>query len=253
MKNQFLLTLVLFCFSIATGFSADIKILPLGDSITQGAGNGDLIAKGSDSYRRLLYIKLKQAGYKVDFVGSMKKTFRCGNPVNNDFDPDHEGHSAWRTDEIIRGLNNGCTGSGHLSDWLKAYTPDIALVHLGSNDIFQNQSVASTLDELEQVIEILRTDNPQVVVFLARLLPAKDSKANQRISALNSELHKVTKRTDKPDSRVLIVDHFSDFNVDTETYDGVHPNQAGEEKMAQRWFDAIDGYFKRRNNSASSN
>ena len=244
MKNNFLLTLFLFCSSIATGFSADIKILPLGDSITQGVGNDYQIAKGADSYRRLLYIKLKQAGYKVDFVGSMNKTFKCGNPANNDFDPDHEGHWGWKTDEIIRGMNDGCKGSSSLSDWLKTYTPDIALIHLGTNDMFHKQSVASTLDELEQVIEILRADNPHVVVFLAKLIPAKGSKVNKRIIALNSVLHKVIQRADKPDSRVLIVDHFSGFDTASDTFDGVHPNQAGELKMAQRWFEAIDGYFK---------
>lgn len=42
-----------------------------------------------------------------------------------------------------------------------------------------------------------------------------------------------------PGSPIILVDQFTDFNVQTETYDGIHPNALGEEKMAQRWFDAI--------------
>lgn len=37
----------------------------------------------------------------------------------------------------------------------------------------------------------------------------------------------------------LIVDQNSDFNAQAETYDGVHPNEQGEKKMAARWFDAL--------------
>ena len=38
---------------------------------------------------------------------------------------------------------------------------------------------------------------------------------------------------------VFLVDQFVDFDAQTETYDGIHPNDLGEEKMAQRWFEAI--------------
>lgn len=32
---------------------------------------------------------------------------------------------------------------------------------------------------------------------------------------------------------------FSNFDIGNDTYDGTHPNQQGDQKMAQRWFDAM--------------
>ncbi|HBE91288.1 MAG TPA: cellulose-binding protein [Gammaproteobacteria bacterium] len=244
MKKYLLIILPLLLCSAAHGQSDIIKILPLGDSITQGVGNDYPPYKGFDTYRRRLYQMLTQAGYKVDFIGSMSRMLECGEPAHDDFDPDHEGHFAWTTGQIIRGINSGCRGNGHLAGWLKSYNPDIALIHLGTNDMFQKQPVESTLNRLRKIVRILRDDNPEVVVFLAKLLPVKDRDRNKRITALNANMEQVVKSTDLPTSRVIIVDQSSGFDVDKDFFDGVHPNLSGEEKMAARWFDAIDSYLK---------
>jgi lysophospholipase L1-like esterase len=38
---------------------------------------------------------------------------------------------------------------------------------------------------------------------------------------------------------IMIVDHYSAFNVDNSLFDGVHPNHLGEEIMAERWYQSI--------------
>jgi acyl-CoA thioesterase I len=43
----------------------------------------------------------------------------------------------------------------------------------------------------------------------------------------------------KSDSPVFLVDQFSGFNAEKDTYDGVHPNQSGEQKIADRWFNQL--------------
>lgn len=245
-KRLLLCLLLTACWTQADGQTSVIRIVPLGDSITQGVGNDYPEYKGYDTYRRRLYRLLINAGYQVDFVGSMSKMVNCGAPAHEDFDPDHEGHFAWRTDHIINGVSRGCRGAGKLSDWLKTYTPDIALVHLGTNDIFQRQSVDSTLNELRKIIRILRSDNNGVAVFLARILPVNDKDSNERIVRLNTRMDEVAADMDQPGSRVIIVDQYSGFDPVADLFDGVHPNLQGEEKMAQRWFEAIDAYLKAR-------
>ena len=69
-----------------------------------------------------------------------------GPPPNDDFDHDHEGHWGWRVDEIL----------GDIHRWAEEYQPDVVLVHLGSNDVFQRQSLDSTLDELGELIDAVR-------------------------------------------------------------------------------------------------
>jgi len=46
-------------------------------------------------------------------------------------------------------------------------------------------------------------------------------------------------------SPVLVVDQYSGFNASAgqDTGDGVHPNDAGLQKMADQWFAAIEALF----------
>lgn len=217
-------------------------ILPLGDSITQAEIN-------RASYRYPLWKKLVDSDLKFDFVGSLKKQqdrYSKGTPPQPDykgksFDRDHEGHFGWRIDEILKGreFDNG-SGSGRLADWVKGYEADIALVHLGTNDAFVGQSNESSVEELKEVIRILREDNPQTIILLAILAPVKHRPGNAgAVESLNEAIPRVAEDMHTEASPVILVDHFSGLDAEEDTYDGVHPNESGEEKMAQTWFEAI--------------
>jgi lysophospholipase L1-like esterase len=210
----------------------NIKIMTLGDSITQAEN-------GQNSYRKALWEKLTASGYDVDFVGSENRNKDNNNFEDSNFDPDHEGHWGWRIDEII----NGRGGEGKLSDWLTGYTPDVALIHLGSNDAIQSNSAISSVEELKQVIDILRQDNENVTIFLSQLIPSSNGGFNDRIQQLNSLIPGIVTDKNQANSPVILVDQNSGFNPNTDTYDGVHPDNSGEAKMAQKWFDALKNYF----------
>jgi lysophospholipase L1-like esterase len=205
------------------------RILPLGNSITQA----DISKNGANSYRRNLWNKLQNAGYPVDFVGSLD-TDRNGLPFPDpNFDHDHEGHWGWRADQIVAGLPG----------WLAGYTPDVALIHLGTNDLVQDNTIESTISEIEAIIDILRDDNPVITVFLAQIIPiAASFDLDDSIDALNIEIAEFANRKDHVYSRVIAVDHNSGFSL-SYLSDGVHPNQVGEEFMAQRWFEAFDDLY----------
>ena len=215
-----------------------IRILPLGNSITQATS-------GYNSYRRGLWIKLNDAGYSIDFVGTLNQNNYCGSFPEEDFDHDHEGHWGWTTDDILNGLRDGCSGEGRLEDWVESYTADMAIVHLGSNDMFMGESVRSTLNEMERVIDILRQDNPWVTIFLARLIPCTDPTFDARIRDLNTALSKMVSRKNRGGSKIVIVDQYTGFDAATDTFDGIHPNEVGEEKIAENWFVAIDDFLSK--------
>ena len=210
-----------------------LRILPLGDSITQGDRN-------HNSYRAALWHMLQKQGHKVDFVGSLNKNY-FGGPPDLQFDMDHEGHWGWRADEII----NGGFSSGGLSDFLEHYTPDIVLLHLGTNDVFQGQSIASTAAELKTIVNILRADNPNVTILIAKLIPTTSPTINHIIENLNNEIVKIAAEATLQESKIVVVDHFSTFDPAAYTYDGVHPNARGERKMAETWFEALEELIKR--------
>ena len=103
--------------------------MPLGDSITESN-------MGQHSYRYYLWHMLINDGYQVNFVGS-RHGVGNGPPANADFDMDHEGHAGWRADEILN----------HIQAWATAASPDVVLLHIGTNDVCQRHSVGSTVND----------------------------------------------------------------------------------------------------------
>jgi lysophospholipase L1-like esterase len=198
-----------------------IRIMPLGDSITQANGN-------HNSYRRPLWFKLREAGYTVNFVGSTRSHL-FGNAPNPDFDQDHEGHWGWRVDEILR----------EIETWTRAAKPDIVLIHLGTNDVLGGESLDSTIEESRQLITKMRQQNPRLKILLAQLIPA--SGAEPLIQRFNQRIVPLARSLNTSNSPIWVVDQFSGFDptVGKDTYDGLHPTAVGEQKIADRWFEAL--------------
>jgi lysophospholipase L1-like esterase len=40
-------------------------------------------------------------------------------------------------------------------------------------------------------------------------------------------------------SPITVVDQWTGFDDDTDTYDGVHPDDAGNQKIAARWYPSV--------------
>ncbi|MGD9200980.1 MAG: SGNH/GDSL hydrolase family protein [Chitinispirillia bacterium] len=202
-----------------------IKIVPLGNSITSSNNK-------HDSYRFPLWKKLIDAGIAFDFVGS---TTIGGNPSKpnykgKSFDRDHEGHWGWTTDAILKNIEG----------WLIKYTPDMALLHLGTNDCIRKESPSSTIGKITKIIGCLRNDNPNVVIFLASVIPS--AKHTNNIPDFNPLIPGCVEKLNTEESPVVFVDMASALTL-ADTYDKCHPNPVGEEKMAQKWFEAISAYL----------
>jgi lysophospholipase L1-like esterase len=201
------------------GDGASLRIMPLGDSITQGM---------QASYRRPLWNALHEAGWHVDFVGSMNKGY-LGLGETRDYDSDHEGHWGWMADEVL----------DRIDEWSAKANPDIVLVHIGTNDIGSGESIPGTVDEVRQIIERLRARNPGVHVLLAAIIPSAHEQMRERIREFNLRLSALAEDLDSDSSRVILVDQFTGFDASLDTYDGLHPNDEGIKKMSSRWFDAL--------------
>src|SRR5678815_4411954 len=213
---------------------APVRIMPLGDSITQALSD-------QFSYRYNLWVKLVDAGAAFDFVGSQDSNHN-GNPIWPDhlgqsFDRDHEGHAGFRSDEI----------AASLPGWMSGYVPDVVLMHVGTNDVLQGRPNDETVVYLKQIIDLLRARNSHVAILLATLIPTTYLPQNDRITELNARIEAIVLETDTSQSPVILVDQSAGFDVVVDTSDGVHPSASGEEKMACKWFEALQLFLVQSN------
>jgi lysophospholipase L1-like esterase len=196
-----------------------VRIYPLGDSITKGR-------IGHWSYRRDLEAALVDAGCSFDFVGSASgPSSGPGAPL---VDRDHEGHSGLRTDQIRKRMHNWLPGNDH--EWV--------LLHAGTNDVLQGTSITLARNELGRIIDKLRERNPNVGILIAQIIP--NLPENEfAVSQLNDEIAGLAADKHTAGSPVILVDQYSGYSSAAHNYDGIHPNDAGEARMADRWFDAL--------------
>ena len=157
-----------------------------------------------------------------------------GGNDTNDYDADHEGHWGWRADEVLE----------RIDQWAAHAKPDIVLIHLGTNDIGGGQDIDETVNEIDQIIGRLRAHNRRLQVLLAAILPVAHYAVTRRIEKFNDRLVELAKAKDMETSRVVLVDHFTGFDPEQDTYDGVHPNDDGNQKMAKKWFIDIQSLLK---------
>jgi len=214
-----------------------IRILALGDSITQG-GKRDV---KEYTYRLPLQMILQEEEVAYDFVGSREKGLHddavwpdVANGVP--FDPNHEGYYGNTTQKA-------CTKA------IQAYEsyntpPDFVLIHLGTNDQKQGDFHNKVGAPLRDFIEFIRTKNSQVVILLGHL-NFNDGESALAIRAVVEELAAELNTATSP---VRTVHHYQEWianpnEVYTDTYDWAHPNLKGQEKMAKKWWEAMQPYL----------
>ncbi len=199
---------------------AQTRILPLGDSVTSSFAP-------HSSYRYWLWHYLTDRGFLVDFVGTQRGV-ADGAPANTDFDQDHEGHPGWQTADALNAIDSIAN----------ATRPDIVLMDLGANDVMEGVPLTDTIANLQAIIEHLRAENPNIVVLLAEPTPF-EGENRRNMSKLKGAINHLAHVENQPNSRVIAVNLFGGFSTRKDTFDGTHPDDSGEQKIAKRFYAAL--------------
>ena len=187
-----------------------IRIMPIGDSITQG-GN----IKQEYTYRYFLYKLLKEKGYKVNFVGSRKSGLKNNFVWPNNFDSDHEGYYGQKTAYVANSVVKN----------LRSLEPvDWAVIYLGTNDREIVESLIT--DPLKNIIHRLREKNPNINILLVQIPGWRNIKIHFLIWKLSLELNSIN-------SNVITLPLYIKWDKDKYTFDGAHPNPAGQSVLAK--------------------
>jgi hypothetical protein len=205
-----------------------VKIMPVGDSLTSGH-------KHYVSYRYDLWFDLIDAGFDVDFVGYLKNTADGPNldwypEYLTTFDRDHEGHWGFQTDEMVRIAKNSSI----------KHQPDIVLLLAGVNDIYNlgASGVSNARFGLRDIIEGIRSSVPGVTILLGLKSPVNHQNS-EFIDPLNDAIATVASDLDTNESPVILVDHYTGFDIGSMTMDGIHHNLVGEAWIAENWFEVL--------------
>ena len=212
---------------VVTSSQAQIKIMPLGDSITYGVGSSGLM-QVAGGYRNDLAALLDDAGISYDFVGTLK--------TGQGFDADHEGHGGWRADQIEM----------EIGTYLRAAQPDIVLLHIGTNDVTQSESNTNIITEIEGIVNEIHFFNGAIKIVVSSLVPRTDLK-NETTNKLNTLIEAlVQQKYNNEGFKIVFVDNNKAFKANPNwaseyMRDSMHPNDSGYRVMAEEFFKAIPG------------
>ncbi|EFC82668.1 GDSL-type esterase/lipase family protein [Parafrankia sp. EUN1f] len=208
--------------------AARTRVLILGDSVTQQTA-GDYTWR----YRLAQHLNLSAPG-AVDFVGDRIDVWdnTADKPGSNDyvdawFDRDH--HAVWgdstrKERDAVEGL-------------LRATPADVLIVALGANDLTYSSSPQQAADDMLALINNARRVNPDIDVVVAQVLDRSDYVGGRDLqaqaTAYNTVLDQQVGNWQTPTSSVVVARTYQDWDPYRYTWDGSHPNPAGEYVIAR--------------------
>ncbi len=239
------------------GVDVSVRIMPLGDSITEGLCDttatcnvpgirrptdasdaalcdwslNDLNPK-SVGYRAFLRDKLAAAGVKASFVGS----------VDVAADLAHEGHSGWTIGDLDFCVEN--------ANWLEETQPDIILLHIGTNDMGWAHPPDQMLDDLRLLLEHIYAHAPKTHVIVAQVMAVTSNLrsfyvtlpelGNDTLAKYNAGIPDVVADFQRAGFNVSLVDMTEVIESDAD-FDamGLHPTGKATERIADVWLEEV--------------
>ena len=204
-------------------FAAELKIMPLGDSITEGGYNSpaNVYHSQDGGYRLPLVLQVLKVRPDTLFVGSLE------NGPNFMPQRHHEGHSGWRIEQI----------SAQIDGWLKTYQPDVILLMLGTNNMWTEATRTPAVSYYETLLNQIAGDLPQTRVYAASIINTNNTTTNFEIADFNLKIEALVKKQGR---NFIWVDMNKQTNFKaTDLTDGVHPNASAYTKIGDIWLAAL--------------
>jgi hypothetical protein len=236
--------------ALAVSFPSNLKIMPLGDSITYGVGGTD------GGYRGPLYKLLSKTAPGFQFVGA--STWSPGSlPANMQ---QHNGYPSYcapdisnnldgldtRVYDAFKGTDNYKYYNPYGGYWLtgehgtgrNAVFPDVVLLQIGTNDI--GGDLAHFQANLSTLVDKIVTQRPDANLIMAKITPYRNN--NGPVTTINNAVNAVAAQYKKLGKHVSVVDLNTSFPSNGLS-DEAHPNDVGYTWMANQWYGAIEKVY----------
>ncbi|MEO7101082.1 MAG: autotransporter-associated beta strand repeat-containing protein [Luteolibacter sp.] len=230
--------------NMAPNLPANLKIMPLGDSITYGYDGSNA------GYRGPLYNLLHPVVSGFRYIGTSIE--RPGVLPASPVDQRHnEGHSSYKINDISNNLDGFDNtrflqyggpernpNGGHWFDGIPNIRdpmyPDVITMMIGTNDIDNLTDVQTRLHALIAKIVTLR---PSAKLLVAKITPLMS--APTAVAGYNTIIGTEVAAFGAAGKQVYLVDMNTGFPANGLIADGVHPNDIGFNFMAGKWYAAI--------------
>lgn len=247
----------------AAGDTEAVKILSLGDSITDGYWT-------SGAYRKYMYHDLEQMGYNIDMVGpkgSNSNTFTY-NGQTVSYDDNNAGYSGYAIQEMTtKEHRSGILETIQSTNMIATYQPDVVLLQIGTNDVLSNYNDGIT-DRLENLVNVILQDLDSDSTVFVSTIPdidaitvsswlwgygyfGTDEEKQQLmeivtgyIDTYNTSIYNLVLKMQSEGKNVQFADINSVVDYQTDLHDGVHPNEAGYENMGNYWAGLLNDFFQ---------
>jgi lysophospholipase L1-like esterase len=256
------------------GAAGPLRVYPLGDSITYG---NTYAANTPGGYRGPLDALLTASGLDHEFVGAVADN---SSPVlDAEGQAHHDGHPGYRIDQDATDLD----GDAHSyydagGFWLTGTAfrapifPDVAVIHLGTNDIGQRWDAGTTYPtgdglvnygdatqratfvahmttRLQGLVDKIRTLRPDCRIVLSNVIPIGLTTTDVVTPEYATAIAGLVASERAAGARIVLADVWSAFAVATPagnvmlpglmSPDSVHPNATGYAAMAAVYAQAI--------------
>ncbi|MFF4400399.1 GDSL-type esterase/lipase family protein [Streptomyces sp. NPDC001480] len=204
-----------------------LRFMPVGDSMTIGSA-------GEYTWRYRLWQHLRAThGGPFTFVGPRETL--------HDKTTDAPTSYAYADPDFPRAhLAGWGEGWAHMvpliGDAVREHRPDVLLVSLGLIDLGFYTNAEQTAENVRKFVRQAREADPRVRMVLLPVIPniraEEDDSFAEQVTAFNDLLAKTVADLDEPSSSVLLASIPESYDIHTDTYDGTHPNESGERKLA---------------------
>lgn len=213
--------LVLFSLITPIKANAQIRIMPLGNSITHGEHGSSPIG----GFRDDLAFMLLEEGIDFDLVGTF-----------------NDGVSAYPWHQGDPGKTAGYLAS-NVTGWLGQTYPDLVLLHIGTNDIYSGYTTERIISDIDRILVAIWDYDPDIPILLCSTIPRKDDKNNAN-TALARAIHVLTVEKIQADYPIRYVGQNEVFVANSNwatdyMQDLWHPKNLGYSVMAEAYFNTL--------------
>ena len=178
--------------------SKPIKIMAIGDSITDGYGV-------AGSYRKYLYNELTKKGYNIDMVGSKGNNmlveftdYETGESFM--YDDDNTGYSGYAIKEYPG--RNGILETLKSTNCLETCKPDIVILQIGTNDVIDNYDIDNSYKRIGELLTYIYENIPESSALFVTTIPDVDPNRPEVYNWFNNYRHSADWQTNYPDDEV---------------------------------------------------